>query len=146
MIPFLPLTDGKDIYRNTIYIRKNRATEPANYDDIQDILNRRLQTEYTSSSERKLREHLEELKELYSHISKTTGKGYFRNSRNPLGIELSNTLRSGILKTLNLDQFDSSDTYIPPKPNPNYPEEDYEQFVSRMIGLKKGIIESQIKK
>lgn len=58
-IPFMPLKDGDRIAKNTIYIRRNRATEPATYDDIQNILNRRLETEYSSSSERKLREHLE---------------------------------------------------------------------------------------
>lgn len=141
-IPFMPLKDGEDIKRNTIYIRKNRATEPANYDDIQNIFNRRVETEYTSSSERKLREHLEELKELYSHITPTVGGGYFR--KNLFG-ELGKVMET--VKSLNLPQsFDSSGTYIPPKPNPNYPEENYEQFVARMIESKKNIIENEIKK
>jgi predicted HTH transcriptional regulator len=140
-IPFMPLKDGDKIKRNTIYIRKNRATEPANYDDIQDILNRRVETEYSSSSERKLREHLEELKELYTHISKTIGSGYFKR-------DLQQQLRKTFinLKRLNIDLPDSEDDYVPPKPNPNYPEEDYEQFVARMIKLKKNIIEDVIKK
>lgn len=142
-IPFMPLKDGDAIKKNTIYIRKNRATEPANYDDVQNILNRRVETEYTSSSERKLREHLEELKELYSHIREKISSGYSKKQMKKTLSEINSYLRKS-----NPELFEGGydDDYVPPMSNPNYPEEDYEQFVSRMIKLKKNIIEDVLKK
>lgn len=93
-IPLMPLKDGKAISKKTIYIRKHRATEPANYDDIQDILNRKIETEYSSSSERNLREHIDELKELYSYLDREI-KGYYKASK--LGESLLNSMGMAVL-------------------------------------------------
>ena len=138
-IPFMPLKDGDRIAKNTIYIRRNRATEPATYDDIQNILNRRLETEYSSSSERKLREHLEELKELYSHVSKNN-RGYYKASKQ--GERMRSILEKAVVTTGILSNLD---TYVPPKPNPKYPKEDFEDFIVRMISVKKDVIENNLK-
>jgi predicted HTH transcriptional regulator len=70
-LPFISLKDGNDINRNTIYIRRNRASEPINHDELQITLNDRIDTEYSATSERNLIKHIEELKELYSYIPKT---------------------------------------------------------------------------
>lgn len=37
------------------------------------------------------------------------------------------------------------DTYVPPKPNPKYPKEDFEDFIVRMISVKKDVIENNLK-
>lgn len=73
-LPFISLKAGDNLKKDTIYIRRNRASEPINHDEIQEILNNRIDTEYSTTNERKLIEHLEELKELYSHIPKKLKK------------------------------------------------------------------------
>lgn len=133
-IPFMPLKDGKNISKKAIYIRNNRATEPVKYDDVQDILNRRVETGYSSSSQRKLREHLDELKELYSYVDKSL-KGYYK----PFSISQSLGLRFDLRSI-------AGSEYVKGEPNPKYPDEDFEDFVVRMIEVKKTLIENLIGK
>lgn len=124
-IPFLPKKSGKDINKTTIYIRRNASSEPAEYNDLQDIFNRRLETSFSSAREISLTEHFKELKEIYSLIKK--------------GFWYDPTIFSKIDLNLN---YDSSSKYID---NPKYPKEDYDDFVVRMLTLKKSVIESIIK-
>jgi predicted HTH transcriptional regulator len=70
-IPFISLKSGDNIKKDTIYIRRNRASEPINHDELQEAINDRINTEYSTTDERQLIEHLEELKTLYNHIPKT---------------------------------------------------------------------------
>ncbi|MGM3307442.1 AlbA family DNA-binding domain-containing protein [Anabaena sp. WFMT] len=126
-IPFLSKKDGEGIKKNLIYIRKNSSSETADYNDLQDIFNRRLETSFSSAREISLTEHFKELKEIYSLLSKniiTTKDIYsFMDTMRILSM-------SGITES---------------KPNPKYPEEDYDDFVVRMLTLKKSVIESIIK-
>ena len=124
-IPFLSKKDGEGIKRNLIYIRKNSSSETADYNDLQDIFNRRLETSFSSAREISLTEHFKELKEIYSLIKK--------------GFWYDPTILSKIDLNLN---YDSSSKYID---NPKYPKENYDDFVVRMLDLKKSVIESIIK-
>jgi predicted HTH transcriptional regulator len=124
-IPFLSKKDGEGISKNRIYIRKNSSSETAEYNDLQDIFNRRLETSFSSAREISLTEHFKELKEIYSLIKK--------------GFWYDPTIFSKIDLNLN---YDSSSKYID---NPKYPKEDYDDFVVRMLTLKKSVIESIIK-
>ena len=124
-IPFLSKKDGEGIKKNLIYIRKNSSSETADYNDLQDIFNRRLETSFSSAREISLTEHFKELKEIYSLIKK--------------GFWYDPTIFSKIDLNLN---YDSSSKYID---NPKYPKEDYDDFVVRMLDLKKSVIESIIK-
>ncbi|MBE9045770.1 hypothetical protein IQ255_15370 [Pleurocapsales cyanobacterium LEGE 10410] len=54
-------------------------------------------------------------------------------------------LRSSLARALGTGLFSNHDTYVPPKPNPKYPKEDFEDFVVRMIGVKKDAIENNLK-
>lgn len=120
-IPFLATKDGKNISKTIVYIRKNVSTVPAEYTDLQDILNRRLETGFSSAREISLQEHFEELKLMYSLIS----KGQYIN------VFAQNTIAdSSIVKFVR---------------NIKYPQEDFEDFVIRMIDLKKEIIQSIVK-
>jgi hypothetical protein len=133
-IPFLPRREsGNTLKKSIVYVRKNYSSRAAEYDDLQNIFKNRIETEYTiTSSKRKLREHLEELKELYTHIPKVIGGGaYSKSSVREL---------SRIIGTFSLDDFE----YAPSKDNPNYPKESFEAFVSKMIEKKKSIIEQLI--
>ena len=123
-IPFLSKKDGEGIKKNLIYIRKNASSEQAEYNDLQDIFNRRLETSFSSAREISLTEHFKELKEIYSLLSKNiiTTKDMY-----------------SFIDTMRILSMSES------KPNPKYPKEDYDDFVVRMITLKKSVIESIIK-
>jgi predicted HTH transcriptional regulator len=132
-IPFVSLKAGDNIKKDIIYIRRNRASEPINHDELQEILNNRIDTEYSATDERKLIEHLEELKELYSHIPKTVKQ--IVSYPHTAIIDLQNELRR-----LN------GEPQYKTVPNPDYPQESYENFVGKLIEIKKDIIIQSIKK
>jgi hypothetical protein len=87
---------------------------------LQDIFNRRLETSFSSAREISLTEHFKELKEIYSLIK----KGYWYDPT---------------------VYIPDDDVFWSFEPNPKYPQEDYDDFVVRMITLKKSVIESIIK-
>jgi predicted HTH transcriptional regulator len=137
-IPFLSLKDGEKINRDTIYIRRNRASEPINHDELQDILNNRINTEYSTTNELKLVEHLEELKELYRRIPKTVTE-----------LKHNNRFRSSILA----EPYDLMEPRIlfgdmerKTSPNPEYPQESYDGFIKRIIEIKKDVIVKLVSK
>ena len=119
-IPFLSLKDGKEIKKNVIYYRDGTNTEPATYEQIQKIINRRIDTSYSTTKEMELRSHLNQLKELYDAIPKYCTK--FPWSIHSFEIILD----------------------ITKERNPKYPEEDFEDFIIKMITLKKEIIRKLI--
>lgn len=114
-IPFLSLKDGVKINRDTIYTRRNRASEPINNDELQDVLNNRINTEYSTTNELKLVEHLEELKELYTHIPKRLSSVFY----------VTQVIQGNL--------------------NPEYPKESYEDFIRKIIEIKKEVIISLVK-
>jgi Putative DNA-binding domain len=124
-IPFLSKKDGAGIQKNLIYIRKNSSTETAEYNDLQDIFNRRLETSFSSAREISLTQHFKELKEIYSLINRGWWHDY-----------------SGFYSPPPDDYDDPSMEFVA---NPKYPKEDYDDFVVRMLTLKKSVIESIIK-
>jgi predicted HTH transcriptional regulator len=108
-LPFISTADGTEITSNTIYVRVGVSTSPATHDQLQKMLNRRIETGHSTDRELTLREHIDELKTLYAE---STSK--------PSSIPI-----------------DMISLVI----NPNYPDESYEAFITRMIGSKKRIIE-----
>lgn len=67
-VPFAAEKDsGQVLRRNAIYVRRGTKTVEANYSELQRLLNRRLETGYSSRLELDLREHLEQLKILYEY-------------------------------------------------------------------------------
>ena len=116
-IPLMPTKENDDIRKEDIFIRKNKSSVKANYSELQDIFNRRLETSYSSRSEDELAKNLAELKQLYNSIP----------------------------------QFKHLFDFINPsalgqRPNPKYPDEDYEDFVTGMIIKKKEIIKKIVDK
>ena len=67
-MPFVSMADGKGIRKNAIYIRKEAETVEANYEELQEVLNRRIETTYSSKSENELERQLAQLKVLYQFI------------------------------------------------------------------------------
>ncbi|MEH2212186.1 AlbA family DNA-binding domain-containing protein [Nostoc sp.] len=119
-IPFLPKKDSDKIKRYHIFIRHHTSTITAEYEHLQDILNRRVETTYSSTTEMSLAEHLAQLKELYSMIQK-----------NKPGLALDFLI--GINPSFRQE-------------NPYYPKEEYDAFISRMISVKKEVIEAIIQR
>lgn len=63
-IPLLALRDGDGLKSTAIYVRREGQTEEATHDEIQGIINRRIETKYSTSDEVSLKLHLEQLKAL----------------------------------------------------------------------------------
>ena len=68
-LPFVSHAQGEGIRENAIYIRRETSTEEANHDELQNIINRRLETGYSSKDEIDIRTHIEQLKILYGQVS-----------------------------------------------------------------------------
>lgn len=136
-IPFVSVADGSDISKHKIYIRNGTKSEEPNYEKLQALLNRRISTNFSTDSEIKLEEHFSQLKVLFGQIEKGKYKYEYENSE---FYELVSGLAFG-LKTLGR-QVKSSEFVK----NDKYPSEDFDDFVVRMIEVKKKRIESIIMK
>jgi hypothetical protein len=69
-IPFISLADGEGIRKNAIYIRRKAETIEADYEGLQEVINKRVETTYSSRGENELEKQLELLKVLYKFIPK----------------------------------------------------------------------------
>lgn len=121
-LPFLSLnTSGDIIHKNRIYYRGKTNTEEVSYEELKKIINRRLDTNVSTSSETEFKEHINQLKILFSFIDKYKTK--------PITW----------LAVIN------SVSFIGSEKNSKYPEEDFENFILNQIKIKKEIISIQIK-
>ncbi len=130
-IPFLSRKESGSLKQNMIYVRRGTSCEIANEEEIQVILNRRMKYLYPFKGEPlQLEEHLKQLKILYGMIEKN--KVYYNYKNDYLDKMLSNL-------NVSLNTIMKRETVV--ESNPLYPDESYEQFVSRMIVEKKKKIE-----
>ena len=128
-IPFLAKKESGSLKSNMIYIRRGTACEIANEEELQSLINRRLNYMHPLNGEPlKLDEHLKQLKTLYERIDKN--HVYYKNNLST-GVSTFLNALAGLVGT--------SEKVI--ESNPYYPEENYEQFISRMISEKKKKIE-----
>jgi Putative DNA-binding domain len=125
-LPFISMAEGDGINRNKIYVRRGTSTEEANYQELQNVINKRLETGYSSRNEIDLRTHMEELEMLYGLLksSYVIPTGFISSQLGLLGSTLKDLA----------SQYKSV-------PNPHYPAERYEEFIARMIEKKKKRIE-----
>lgn len=124
-LPFVSMAESdNEIKKDKIYVRRGTSTVEANYYELQDIINRRIETAYSSSNEIDLRSHLEELKLLYDQISPVK---YFLINSLPL--------------ILTEPPIDNKAKHYKRAKNEHYPKEDYDAFIARMIEKKKKRIE-----
>jgi len=119
-IPFIAASGGDKIRNAAIYVRKGTESAEADYDDMQRLVNRRLETGVSSTAEMDIRDHLTQLQVLYSQLSPTRNKA----------TSLSGTLGEITRTILGMES----------EPNPEYPAEELDAFVARAILLKKGRI------
>ena len=122
-IPYVSKAEGEGIRPHAIYVRRGTSTEEATYEELQIMINRRLETGYSSAREINLQTHIEQLKILYNQIDR------FNTSLNPLAITFE------VLRNVVIGKSE---------PNPKYPKEDFESFIARMIEKKKKRIEAEL--
>ncbi len=124
-LPYICEKEGDDIKANVIYVRKGTNTTEATHDDVQRIVNQRIDSKYSSTNILRLEEHLGQLKVLYGEIPTHIKKG-----------KDNIPLFSG-LKSL-VQQIDRA--FYEYESNPNYPKESYQEFIARSIEMKKAKI------
>lgn len=117
-LPFLAKKDYDNILKaNFIYVRRGTSCEIANQEEINNIINRKINFLHPNSNNPlKLDEHLKQLKTLYESINKKFYLSPFSN--------------------ITFQEY-----FATPKLNPKYPKEDYEDFIIKMIETKKRKIE-----
>lgn len=128
-IPFLAKKESGVLKTNEIYIRRGTSCEAANQEEIRNIINRRINYAHPLDGEPlSLNEHLQQLKVLYEKIDKEIvhyDSGLFAG----LSVMLSE-----FAKAVSTDKRTVTI-------NPLYPDESYDEFVSRLIVEKKKKIE-----
>jgi len=117
-LPFVAIKDGDKIQSGVVYVRHGVSTTSATHHQLQQILNRRIQTGHSTERELTLKEHLDELQVLYASIPQRSADPIF-------GTMLASKVMSIAMSA----------------PNPHYPKEGFEAFVARMIEAKKSVIE-----
>jgi hypothetical protein len=113
-LPFIAIKNGDGIRGNAVYVRFNTSSEEASHEDLQKVLNRRIETGHSSRRELDLQMHLDQLKLLYSFTAPTI----------PLSI--------------------SFDAILGGQPNLHFPKEGFAEFIARMILKNKAIIEKAL--
>ena len=84
-IPFLSLKEGKGIKANAVYIRRGTNSDEANHEELQKILNERIETGYSSKHILNLSEHLDQLKNLYTFRGKSFSFAVDELFNHPMG-------------------------------------------------------------
>ena len=118
-LPFLSMRDGEGIKKNVVYYRGSVNTDQATYEQLQEIINRRIDTGYSTTKEMEFRTHLNQLNDLYGVVSKYS-------------------ITAPWLSAIAMPSMFQKER------NPKYPDEDFEDFILRMIQKKKLIIDGLI--
>lgn len=124
-IPFMAKKESGGLKPNVIYVRRGTSCEIANQDEIREIINRRINYVHPLTGEPlDLEAHLKQLKILYQNIPKEK-------------VHVSGGIGE-VIKTITSSFFGVQRTT---EPNPLYPDEEYDEFISRLITAKKNKIE-----
>lgn len=128
-LPFVSqATSGNDIRESAIYVRRGTSTEEANYEELQRLLNTRIETNQSSQTELDLQTHFDQLSFLYSLMKEgNVIPKSFMNSLSSFGKVISDLTSS-----------------FEVVPNPLYPKESIEEFTSKLILKKKKKIETEL--
>ena len=87
-LPFLAKRDGEGVKRNAIYVREGVSTTEASHETLQKIINRRLDTGYSSQKTLELKDHIEQLKILDKE--RPSNKSNLSNYEKIFGVTLAN--------------------------------------------------------
>lgn len=136
-LPFISLNSTTDLEKDIIYVRRGTKCEKATADEISRIIEYKIETIFKETSDLTLKEHLKQLKRLYSELPQKI-KVLVRKGDSPV-INSASAALAGLALSFS-DVFGTPDEYEE-QDNPNYPEESYEAFILRMIKNKKLKIE-----
>lgn len=127
-LPFVAQRGTTGLRAGAIYVRREGQTEEASYEEVQTLIRQKLAAAPQTEEARGIKEHLEELKVLYAEI--------------PRNLNAPGSLFEPLFSKTAL-QF-ASMFVGESKTNPNYPSEDYQAFVRRILDEKKSLIEAAI--
>lgn len=134
-LPFFSLSATDGIEKDIVYVRRGTSSEKASSRDMEIIIQRRLENVFKESNDLSLKVHLEQLQFLYDSIPQK--KRVLIKKGNQFNAALAGIQAFQERIT---EMFGESDVYEE-IPNENYPSEEYEQFLVRMIEKKKLKIE-----
>jgi Putative DNA-binding domain len=134
LLPFVANKNGGELREGAIYVRRGTSSTEANYEEIQNVLNKRIETGHSSKAELDLISHIEQLKILFANIEKNKT---FYKSNVALYIE---HIVPPIFRKPGLAELVSKEVV----PNDNYPEEGFDSFISKVIEKKKKRIEIEL--
>lgn len=128
-LPYMWNKDSNENQIGCVFIRKGTKTVRANSGELSELIDKKIRSMYTEGSKLALEEHLDQLKILYKYVG-----------------ERENVIHKSILdvgKVLSekFQMISASLGEVERIKNPFYPEEDFEEFVSNMIKMKKIKIE-----
>ena len=134
-LPFFSIGASDDIEKDCVYVRRGTSSEKASARDFETMFQRKLENVFKESNDLSLKEHLEQLKFLYDCIPQQKRILVKKGNRFVGAMEGLQALSERMTEI-----FGEPDQYEE-VPNENYPSEDYEQFLVRMIDKKKLKIE-----
>jgi len=117
-LPFVSAGAGAEVREAAIYVRRGASSVEANYEELQRVIDRRLETGYSAGAELELQDHLGQLRVLYQQLSRMSAL-----MRGNILTEAAASLRAAM----------GIDTV----PNPEYADEDFDAFIARAIDQKK---------
>lgn len=134
-LPFFSIGASDDIEKDCVYVRRGTSSEKASARDFETMIQRKLENVFKESNDLSLKEHLEQLQFLYDSIPQKKRILIKKGNRFVGAMEGLQALSERMTEI-----FGEPDQYEE-VPNENYPSEDYEQFLVRMIDKKKLKIE-----
>ena len=134
-LPFFSIGASDDIEKDCVYVRRGTSSEKASARDFETMIQRKLENVFKESNDLSLKEHLEQLQFLYDSIPQKKRILIKKGNRFVGAMEGLQVLSERMTEI-----FGEPDQYEE-VPNENYPSEDYEQFLVRMIDKKKLKIE-----
>lgn len=133
-LPFISLGQTDKIEKDVIYVRRGTKSVKASSDEINRIIERKIATIYSDNTNISLDEHLIQLRKLYSELPQKI-RILVRK-----GTQANFTALLKSFGNIAGRMYGTPDEYEE-RDNPNYPDEDYEAFILRMINAKKLKIE-----
>ncbi|EKO3914670.1 ATP-binding protein [Vibrio metschnikovii] len=73
-LPYVCKKSGTELREGAIYVRRGTSSCEATHDEVQQIISKRVDTQYSTTGDLDLDEHLNQLKSLYKQLPKETDK------------------------------------------------------------------------
>jgi predicted HTH transcriptional regulator len=127
LLPFVVEKGTGDLRAAAIYVRRGTESVEANHEELQRIINQRLETGHSTAAAMKLDDHLDQLKVLQERIPRFK----YESGYSAFSLFHTRMLEQMLGATVRQD-------------NPDYPKEDMQAFILRVFDEKKNLIESEL--